>query len=101
MEKNFEYLPMGSVVLLKNGIKKVMIFGRKQLNVDDLKEYDYCAYLYPEGNIKKDLIILFNHSYIKEIVWRGYEDEDEIRFRTNFLQTGKVAGIEDVFEQEK
>ena len=54
---NDKYLPMGTVVILKKGSKKLMIFGRKQMDTATQKEYDYISYLYPEGNIKKDLAI--------------------------------------------
>ena len=45
-----KYLPIGSVVLLKNGRKKIMIYGRKQMHVETGEEWDYLACLYPEGN---------------------------------------------------
>lgn len=45
-----ELLPIGSVVLLKNGIKKAMIIGIMQSTVDNegqVTEYDYLGVLYP------------------------------------------------------
>lgn len=92
-----KYLPMGSVVILKKGIKKIMIFGRKQRNADTGELYDYIAYLYPEGNIKQDLAILFNHEDIKEVIHVGYVDEDEEKFQKIFLLTEAVADEKDVF----
>ncbi|WP_374018205.1 DUF4176 domain-containing protein [Paenibacillus thiaminolyticus] len=44
-------LPNGSVVLLKGGKKRVMIYGRLQKTGDTDKLWDYIACLYPEGNI--------------------------------------------------
>ena len=38
-------LPIGSVVTLKDGNKKVMITGRIQVHKDTQKVYDYCACL--------------------------------------------------------
>ena len=35
-----ELLPIGSVVLLKEGQKKLMIFGIKQMDSEVLEEYD-------------------------------------------------------------
>ena len=49
-----EYLPIGTVVVLNKGEKKLMIYGRKQINIKDNVEYDYVSCLYPEGNINKD-----------------------------------------------
>ncbi len=92
-----KYLPMGTVVILKKGIKKIMIFGRKQQKADTGEQFDYIAYLYPEGNIKQDLAILFNHEDIKQIVHVGYIDEDEENFQKKFLLTGAVADEKDVF----
>ena len=72
------YLPIGSVVLLKNGTKKVMIYGRRQKRVTDVeREYDYIACLYPEGNIDENYMYLFDHESIAEVVFRGYSDADE------------------------
>lgn len=99
---NFEkYLPMGTVVLLNKGTKKIMIFGRKQKKVDSDEQFDYIAHLYPEGNIKQDMAILFNHEDIREVVHLGYADEDEEIFQRAFLRTGKVANAEDIFKPEK
>ena len=47
------YLPIGSVVLLNEGNKKLMIYGRRQLD-SSRKLFDYIACLYPEGNISDD-----------------------------------------------
>lgn len=74
------YLPIGSIVLLKNGKKKVMIYGRRQKRVTDEHEYDYIACLYPEGNISEDYMYLFNHEDIETVVYRGYSDAEEESF---------------------
>ena len=76
-----EYLPIGSVVLLHNGTKKIMIYGRKQLSQNDNQEYDYVACLFPEGNINEDYTFLFNQENIREVVFRGYENEEEQAFQ--------------------
>ena len=76
-----QYLPIGSVVLLKNGKKKVMIYGRRQRRVVDVdKEYDYLACLYPEGNIDEDYMYLFDEDSIDQVVFRGYSDDEEDAF---------------------
>lgn len=76
-----EYLPIGSVVLLHNGTKKIMIYGRKQLSQNDNQEYDYVACLFPEGNINENYTFLFNQENIQEVVFRGYENEEEQAFQ--------------------
>jgi len=75
-----ELLPIGSIVLLENGDKKIMIYGRKQLAVKNNEEYDYVACLYPEGNINEEFTYLFNHSDIKEVIFTGYTDEENSAF---------------------
>ena len=80
-----EYLPIGSIVLLKNGIKKVMIYGRKQLAISTTIEYDYIACLYPEGNINNEYIYMFNNEDINKIIFRGYSDADEDAHITKLL----------------
>ena len=65
------YLPIGSIVLLKEGKKKIMIYGRRQKRVGDGHEYDYIACLYPEGNIDANYMYLFNHEDIETVVYRG------------------------------
>ena len=72
------YLPIGSIVLLKNGTKKVMIYGRRQSRVgENEKEYDYIACLYPEGNIDENYMYLFDHENIDKVIFRGFSDADE------------------------
>lgn len=74
------YLPIGSIVILKNGQKKIMIYGRRQRRVTDEHEYDYIACLYPEGNINEDYMYLFNHEDIETVVFRGFSDAEEESF---------------------
>lgn len=73
-------LPIGSVVKLKNGTKKVMIYGVKQTDANTDITYDYAGVLYPEGNIGQEYQLLFSHDAIAEIYFRGYEDEEREEF---------------------
>ena len=81
-----ELLPIGSVVMLKNGQKKVMIFGVKQTDTESGKEYDYISVLYPEGNMGEVGQFLFNHSDIEEVYFRGHEDEERDEFIENLAK---------------
>ncbi|OUN99636.1 hypothetical protein B5F98_00190 [Pseudoflavonifractor sp. An44] len=77
-----DLLPIGSIVRLKDGEKRLMINGIMQSDASgDGKEYNYLGILYPEGHIGDQFQYLFNHEDIKEIVFRGYEDIE----RTEFL----------------
>ncbi|MCI8515284.1 MAG: DUF4176 domain-containing protein [Hungatella sp.] len=81
-----ELLPIGSVVLLKDGQKRVMIYGVKQTDTSTDKEYDYISVLYPEGNMGDESQFLFNHSDIEEIYFRGCEDEEREEFIENLAR---------------
>ena len=72
-----KYLPIGSVVRLKNGSKLLMIFGRAQIDTAKGEVFDYAGCLYPEGNISDKHSFLFNHEDIEELRYRGYDDNDE------------------------
>lgn len=76
-----ELLPIGSVVMLKGGNKKLMIFGVKQSEEGDTKvEYDYIGVFYPEGNIGLQYQFFFNHKDIESVCFRGFEDESRVEF---------------------
>lgn len=75
-----DYLPIGSIVLLKNGTKRIMIYGRKQIEIKTKVEYDYIACLYPEGNINDEYRYLFNIEDIDKVIFRGYSDVEEEGF---------------------
>lgn len=81
MEEN-KYLPIGTVVLLNGGSKKVMITGFCVIPNDNKhKLYDYSGCLYPEGVINSNEVCLFNHEQIDEIVFKGYENDEEKIFK--------------------
>ena len=85
-----ELLPIGTIVLLKEGEKRLMINGIKQTNASgDGKEYDYLGILYPEGHIGDEFQYLFNHEDISEIVFKGYEDDERKEF---IAKLAKVYG---------
>lgn len=72
-----DLLPIGSIVLLKDGEKRLMVCGIKQTNAGgDGQEYDYLGVLYPEGHIGEQFQYLFNHADIDNVVFRGYEDKE-------------------------
>ena len=82
-----ELLPIGTIVLLKEGEKRLMINGIKQTNASgDGKEYDYLGILYPEGHIGDEFQYLFNHEDISEIIFKGYEDDERKEFITKLAK---------------
>lgn len=70
------YLPIGSVVLLKGANKRLMITGYCMADNNN-KRYDYCGCLYPEGIVDANKIALFNHSQIDKVFFIGMQDIEE------------------------
>ena len=71
MEK---YLPVGTVVMLKDAKKEVMIIGYL-VSEEGKQEYDYMGVAYPEGMVSRTHNVAFNHDQIEKIVYKGYETE--------------------------
>ena len=93
-----KYLPIGTVVLLKGGSKRVMITGF--CSVDGSKSdviYDYNGCLYPEGYLSSDQTCLFNHDQIDKIYYMGFIDEEEI---VASLKENSSAKVESLKEKE-
>lgn len=82
------FLPTGSVVLLSGAVKKVMICGRLQTEVESGEVYDYSACYYPEGIINPRELFLFNNDQIEKVFYIGYQDEEELQFE-EFIQGKK------------
>ncbi|MDE7261701.1 MAG: DUF4176 domain-containing protein [Oscillospiraceae bacterium] len=75
-------LPVGSVVLLKNSRKRVMIIGfAQQQQSSPNVVWDYAGCLYPEGYMGPDHTFLFNTEQIERIYAIGYQDEEQIAFK--------------------
>lgn len=84
MENTNKLLPLGSLVLVKGTVKKVMIIARG-LAVNEkegLKVYDYGAVTYPEGMIGEN-ILNFDREAVEEVLHEGYADEEEERMTAN------------------
>ncbi len=75
-----ELLPIGSVVLLKEGTKKAMIYGIKQVDKATETEFDYLGVVYPEGNLGDGSQFFFNHDAVDEVCFRGFDDEERKDF---------------------
>ena len=82
MNNATKLLPIGSVVMLNNGTKEVMITGFYVVSADEPNIiYDYCGCIYPEGMITSEQNLLFNHSQIVKILYMGYNSEKEKEFK--------------------
>lgn len=75
-----KYLPIGSVVLLKESQKRIMIVGVKQKQVGSDKVWDYSACLYPEGILDPDKLFLFDNEQIERLYFVGLQDGEGLAF---------------------
>ena len=92
------YLPIGSVVLLKESKKRLMIYGRKQLLKTEDKEYDYIGCLYPEGFLGNGEVFLFNHEDIQLVYFIGFQDLEELHIRS--LLREKQEGLQETAKEQ-
>ena len=84
-----KFLPIGTVVMLKGGTKRVMItgfcaFDSEESENSERKIWDYSGCLYPEGLISSNQACLFDHKQIAEIYHIGLskdEDNEEKEFK--------------------
>ena len=80
-----KFLPIGTVVMLKGGTKRVMITGFCAIaGRDRSKMWDYSGCMYPEGFMSSTQTCLFNHDQIENIYHMGLaDDEEEKKFKKN------------------
>lgn len=82
--KEERFLPIGSVVIVKGSVKKVLIIARAVFaqTEDGEKYFDYGACTYPEGVLGENMLY-FQHENIAEVIYKGYADEDDKRMLEN------------------
>lgn len=103
MEK-INYIPLGSIVLLRGGTQKVLIISRG-LNVKNggrVLFFDYGGVPYPEG-LSGEQVAYFNHDAIAKVVFEGYHDVDDEHMVDNinaYLQAnpGLVRGSAETWQ---
>lgn len=88
MEMTVDYLPIGSIVRLEDGTKKLMITGYCTVPAESPDVvYDYCGCLYPEGILNSEENYVFDHDQIEEVSFIGYEDDESKEFKKVILET--------------
>ena len=77
-----KYLPVGTVVLLQNGSKRIRINGFCAIDPKEPNRiYDYSGVLFPEGSLSSDQALLFDHSQIVRVDHVGLQDDEERQFK--------------------
>lgn len=95
-------LPLGSVVLLREGVKKIMICGRIQAKEGSDEIYDYSGCLYPEGLVGPGSIFFFNDQDIDRLYFVGFQDEEELVYNGEMLsQLGELEIRDGIIAEKK
>ncbi|TCJ80638.1 UNVERIFIED_ORG: uncharacterized protein DUF4176 [Bacillus cereus] len=70
-----------AVVLVEGTNQPLMVYGRKQGQVNENKMWDYVSYLYPQGKLSKEYNVFFNHNQIASLFFKGFEIVEELELR--------------------
>lgn len=91
-----KYLPIGSIVKVKDIDKKIMITGYYSIEYNNsVIIYDYVGISYPEGLLLKNNSYSFNHSDITSLVFTGYLSSEYNKLNSNLLdQLNKSEDLE-------
>lgn len=73
-------LPIGSVVLLKDSTRRLVIVGQYVSKAENDRIYDYTGCLYPEGLTDPEKMYLFDSGSIERVYHIGYMDEKTAEF---------------------
>lgn len=94
MEHNYmtEVLPLGTVVLLKEATRYVVVIGYSIVEQGKDKVWDYLGCPYPVGVVSTNSNLLFDKEQIEKIVHRGFSDEEGEKFRN---QISVSIGVEE------
>lgn len=85
-----DLLPIGSVVLLKGGEKRIMICGRIQTKAGEDMIYDYSACYFPEGIVDPKQMFFFNNDAIERIFFIGFQDPEELTYQEMLRNLGEL-----------
>ncbi|MBL0386030.1 DUF4176 domain-containing protein [Tumebacillus sp. ITR2] len=85
-----DYLPLGTIVRLHKGTKRLMIYGRCLQKEETHEEFDYVGVPYPEGYLNPEKTFVFNHSAIEEVIHLGFVDEEEVIAQEMFQRHRKL-----------
>ncbi len=86
-----DLLPIGSVVLLKGGEKRIMICGRIQTKAGEDTIYDYSACYFPEGIVDAKHMFFFNNDAIERIFFIGFQDPEELSYQEMLSSVGDLT----------
>lgn len=75
--------PIGTIILLNEGKRKIMILNRGSLcknEEGEINYFDYSGCIYPVGLDPQVPMIYFNEENIAQVVHEGYRDSEEQKY---------------------
>jgi hypothetical protein len=99
-EQRVSYFPLGSVILLEGGEKRLIIIGRRQISKETGKAFDYAGLLFPEGYQDAENIYLFNHSDVERVFQVGLIDNEELNFQSS-LESISLQKQDNIYLESK
>ncbi len=75
-----DYLPVGSVVLLKEASRPVVIIGYSVVEDGSEEVWDYLGCAYPVGVLGSDKNLLFQSHQIEKVLFIGYCNQEGKKF---------------------
>ena len=96
MTERERILPIGSIVITKEGNIPLMIVSRGALfeQNGELGYFDYSAIPYPMGMTEEQDFAFFNREDIENIIYFGYVNSDEQIFAENYDDLLASSGYE-------
>lgn len=83
-----KYLPIGTIVRLKEATKRIMVIGYCPI-AEDGRKFDYIGCLYPEGMVSPKESLLFNHEQIEALTFKGLIDDEQVKFMIKLKEVMK------------
>lgn len=75
-----DWLPLGSVVMLRDTSRPLVIYGRMQRDMQTGRVWEYAAAVYPEGNPDSMRAVMFDGPDIEYVLHLGFRDRLELEF---------------------
>ena len=82
-----KFLPLGSVVLLKDAQRPIVIIGYTVVEEGSTDIWDYLGCAYPIGVIDPSKNLLFQRNQIEKVLHTGYTDEEGDKFLNQLTES--------------
>lgn len=70
------FLPVGSIVLLKEATRPLVVIGYTVVEEGSTKIWDYLGCAYPVGVLGTNKNLLFQKDQIEKVLFMGYSDSE-------------------------